>query len=44
MHALRGAGIPVRQGMAVVTFDDFPTDLTIDPFLTSAAQPAYEMG
>ena len=44
MHALRGAGIPVRQGMAVVTFDDFPIDLTIDPFLTSAAQPAYEMG
>ena len=44
MHALRGAGIPVPQGMAVVTFDDFPTDLTIDPFLTSAAQPAYEMG
>jgi LacI family transcriptional regulator len=44
MHALRGAGIQVPQGMAVVTFDDFPTDLTIDPFLTSAAQPAYEMG
>ena len=44
MHALRGAGIPVPQGMAVVTFDDFPTDLTIDPFLTTATQPAYEMG
>jgi LacI family transcriptional regulator len=44
MHALRGAGIQVPQGMAIVTFDDFPTDLTIDPFLTSAAQPAYEMG
>ena len=44
MHALRGAGVQVPQGMAVVTFDDFPTDLTIDPFLTSAAQPAYDMG
>lgn len=44
MHALRGAGIQVPQGMAVVTFDDFPTNLIIDPFLTSAAQPAYEMG
>ena len=38
------AGVQVPQGMAVVTFDDFPTDLTIDPFLTSAAQPAYDMG
>jgi DNA-binding LacI/PurR family transcriptional regulator len=44
MHALRGSGIQVPQGMAVVTFDDFPAGLTIDPFLTTAVQPAYEMG
>ncbi|MHB8627744.1 MAG: LacI family DNA-binding transcriptional regulator [Aggregatilineales bacterium] len=44
MHALRGAGIQVPQGMAVVTFDDFPAGLTFDPFLTTAVQPAYEMG
>ncbi len=44
MHALRGAGIQVPHGMAVVTFDDFPPGLSFDPFLTTAVQPAYEMG
>jgi LacI family transcriptional regulator len=27
-----------------VTFDDLPLTLLIDPFLTVATQPAYEMG
>lgn len=29
---------------AMVTFDDLPPALVIDPFLTASAQPAYEMG
>ncbi len=44
MHALRGFGIQVPQSMAIVTFDDFPAGFTIDPFLTTAAQSAYQMG
>jgi LacI family transcriptional regulator len=30
--------------MSVVAFDDLPAAITIDPFFTVAAQPAYEMG
>jgi LacI family transcriptional regulator len=30
--------------MSVVAFDDLPPAITIDPFFTVAAQPAYEMG
>ena len=32
------------EEIAVVSFDDLPTALIVDPFLTVAAQPAYEMG
>jgi LacI family transcriptional regulator len=34
----------VPEDIAVVGFDDLPSSLTIDPFLTAAKQPAYEMG
>ncbi len=30
--------------MAMVAFDDLPAALILEPFLTVAAQPAYEMG
>jgi LacI family transcriptional regulator len=42
--ALRDAGLVIPQDMSVVTFDDIPPSMVIDPFLTVAAQSAYEMG
>lgn len=44
LKALRDAAIPVPEEIAVVGFDDLPTALIVDPFLTVAAQPAYKMG
>lgn len=44
MQALRAAGIRVPEEISVVGFDDLPASLLLDPFLTVAAQPAYEMG
>lgn len=44
LHALREAGLRVPDDISIVTFDDLPAAVAIDPFLTVAAQPAYEMG
>jgi LacI family transcriptional regulator len=44
MRAVRQAGLRVPEDMGLVCFDDVPSWLTIDPFLTVAAQPAYAMG
>jgi LacI family transcriptional regulator len=44
LRALREAGLRVPEDMALVCFDDIPPALVIEPFLTVAAQPAYEMG
>ncbi len=44
VRALHEAGLAVPGDMSVVAFDDLPADWAIDPFLTVAAQPAYEIG
>ncbi len=44
MNALRELGKPIPEEMALVGFDDLPPALVTFPFLTVAAQPAYEMG
>ena len=37
-------GLGVPDDLALVAFDDLPPTYVIDPFLTVAAQSAYEMG
>ena len=44
IRALREAGLRVPDDMSVVAFDDLPPEWVMDPFLTVAAQPAYEIG
>ena len=44
IRALREAGLRVPDDMSVVAFDDLPPEWAMDPFLTVAAQPAYEIG
>jgi LacI family transcriptional regulator len=43
-HALRDAGLRVPEDLSLVAFDDLPAPLVLEPFLTVASQPAYEMG
>ncbi len=44
LRALRDADLRIPEDMALVGFDDLPLALVVEPFLTVAAQPAYEMG
>ena len=44
IRALREAGLAVPDDISVVAFDDLPPEWVSDPFLTVAAQPAYDIG
>jgi LacI family transcriptional regulator len=44
LQALQEANLRVPEDIALVCIDDIPYLSAIDPFLTVAAQPAYEMG
>ncbi len=44
LRALRDMDIQVPEDISVVSFDDIPVAINPMPFLTVAAQPAYEMG
>ncbi len=43
-HGLRDAGVRIPEDISLVTFDDLPAPLVLEPFFTVADQPAYEMG
>jgi LacI family transcriptional regulator len=44
LKAIHAAELEVPEDIAVVGFDDLPPFMVIEPFLTVASQPAYEMG
>jgi LacI family transcriptional regulator len=44
LRAIRDTGLEVPEDVALVGFDDLPAAMLIEPFLTVADQPAYEMG
>jgi LacI family transcriptional regulator len=43
-RAIREAGLHIPTDISLVTFDDLPEQLILEPFLTAVYQPAYELG
>ncbi len=43
-RAVREVGMKIPDQLSMVTFDDLPAMLILEPFLTVVAQPAYEIG
>ncbi len=44
LRAVQAAALRVPLDISLVCFDDIPPELTIEPFFTTAAQPAYTLG
>jgi LacI family transcriptional regulator len=44
VRVLDKLGLKIPDDISLVTFDDLPDAIAVRPFLTTAAQPAYEMG
>jgi LacI family transcriptional regulator len=44
VRAIHEMGLRIPDDISIVAFDDLPTEWVSDPFLTVAAQPAYEIG
>lgn len=44
LKALQEMKLRCPQDVSVVSFDDLPNSLVVEPFLTVVAQPAYEIG
>ncbi|MBL8153103.1 MAG: LacI family DNA-binding transcriptional regulator [Anaerolineae bacterium] len=44
VKAVQEAGLQIPEDISIVTFDDLPNSLVINPFFTAIRQPSYEMG
>lgn len=44
IRALDRFGLQIPEDISLVVFDGLPENISLRPFLTSATQPAYEMG
>lgn len=44
IRAIREAGLRIPEDISIVAFDDLPQSMIWEPFLTVAAQPAYQIG
>ncbi|MFL5672982.1 MAG: LacI family DNA-binding transcriptional regulator [Chloroflexota bacterium] len=44
VRALRDLGLKIPDDVSIVAFDDLPVEWVDEPFLTVAAQPAYDIG
>lgn len=44
IRAVQAAGLSIPEQVSLVCFDDFAPELLVEPFFTTAVQPAYELG